>query len=61
MTHSPEAWLRQRGTWATTTAVLVRDLGMTPTAAWSALARLVRLGLAVRIRPGHYIHRENHP
>ncbi len=61
MIYTPETWLRQRGTWATTIAVLVRDLGMRPGAASMALSRLHRDGLAVRIRPGHYIHRENHP
>jgi len=59
--YTPETWLRQRGTFATTARVLVRDLGMRPGAAHMALTRLVRRRLAVRIRPGHYIHFENQP
>lgn len=61
MTHTPETWLRQRGTWATTAGVLVRDLGMRPGAASMALSRLHRAGIAIRIRPGLYIHHENQP
>jgi hypothetical protein len=59
--YTPETWLRQRGTFATTAQVLVRDLGMRPGAAQMALSRLARRRLAVRICPGHYIHTENQP
>ncbi len=55
-TCTTEAWLRQRGTWATTASILVRDLRITRSRASSHLAYLRRRGSAVRISEGLYVH-----
>jgi len=59
--YTAETWMRQRGTFPTTAKLLVRDLGLSPHNASAQLGRLAQRGLAVRLAPGRYVHRDTFP
>lgn len=56
MIWTAETWMRQRGTWGTTPAILRRDLGLRIGTACMALRRLHDAGRAIRIAPKTFIH-----